>query len=267
MPVSYGWLSQSDGDLRSFGSGNMSLPPDAQAKNVHAQRLFDGIARSYEWPAEAFSFFQYGRWRRFLVSQLRVSPQALVLDVCTGTGLVASEIEARFRCRVVGIDLSDGMIEQAQRNLKATQVEPAVSLVKGCAESLPFADNSFDTVVFTYLLRYVEDPQATLGELSRVLRPGGQMASLEFFVPRSPIVYALWLLHTRLAIPVGSRLLPGQWREVGSFLGPSISDFYRKHTLRDLSEMWARAGIGDLQNKLLSFGGAVTMWGRKGGLG
>ena len=93
------------------------------------------------------------------------------------------------------------------------------------------------------------------------------MVSLEFFVPRGPIVYGLWLLHTRLVIPMISRLLPGGWREVGSFLGPSISKFYRKHTLQDLSEMWARAGIGQLQVKLLSLGGAVAMWGRKGGPG
>ena len=93
------------------------------------------------------------------------------------------------------------------------------------------------------------------------------MVSLEFFVPRGPIVYGLWLLHTRLMMPVISWLLPGGWREVGSFLGPSISKFYRKHTLRDLSEMWTRAGIGQLQTKLLSLGGAVAMWGRKGGTG
>ncbi len=241
----------------------MNVPSDAGAKNAQAQRLFDGIARSYEWPAEVFSFFQYGRWRRFLVSQLRVSPQASVLDVCTGTGLVASDVAARFGCRVVGVDLSEGMIKQARRELSSTDISRAVRLVKGCGESLPFADNSFDVVVFTYLLRYVEDPEATLGELSRVLRPEGQMASLEFFVPQNPLVHKLWLLHTRLAMPVASRLLPTGWRAVGSFLGPSISDFYRRHTLHDLREMWARAGVGELQTKLLSLGGAVVMWGRK----
>ena len=245
----------------------MSPSSDAQTKNAHAQGLFDGIAGSYEWPAEFLSFFQYGRWRRFLVSQLRISQQASVLDVCTGTGLVASEIAVRFRCRVVGIDLSDGMIEQALLNLKSARVAPAVRLVKGCAENLPFADNSFDVVVFTYLLRYVDDPDATLCELSRVLRPGGQMVSLEFYFPQRPIVYKLWLLHTRLVMPVISRLLPGRWRDVGSFLGPSISEFYRKHTLEDLSEMWERAGVGQIQTRTLSLGGAIAMWGRKGGRG
>ena len=247
----------------------MSAPRDSHAKNAHAQGLFDGIARSYEGPAQVFSFFQYRRWRRFLVSRLRVSPETSVLDVCTGTGLVASDIAGRARCRVVGVDLSAGMIERARRNLKgpkSTDDTRAVNLVKGRAESLPFAESSFDVVVFTYLLRYVEDPAATLGELSRVLKPGGQLASLEFFVPQKPMLYPLWLLHTRFAIPVGSRLLPGGWREVGSFLGPSISDFYGRHTVRDLCGMWERAGVGEVQTKQLSLGGALVMWGRKGGL-
>ena len=243
----------------------MSLPFDSHPENIRAQKLFDGIAGNYEWPAEFFSFFQYGRWRRFLVSQLNVTPQASVLDVCTGTGLVASEIAGRFGCQVVGIDLSDRMIEQARHNLKSAGAAPKVRLVKGRAENLPFADSSFDAVVFTYLLRYVEDPEATLVELTRVLRPGGKMVSLEFFVPRGPITYVPWLLHTRLVIPVVARVLPGGWRDVGSFLGPSISDFYRKHTLQDLSAMWERAGIRQLQTKLLSFGGAVAMWGSKEG--
>lgn len=251
------------------GRGNMSAPHNPHAKNAHAQGLFDGIASSYEGPAQVFSFFQYRRWRRFLVSRLKVSPETSVLDVCTGTGLVASDIAGRARCRVVGVDLSAAMIERARRSLgkpKSSDDAQAVSLVMGRAEGLPFAESSFDAVVFTYLLRYVEDPGATLGELSRVLKPGGQLASLEFFVPQNPMIYSLWLLHTRFAMPVASRLLPGGWPEVGSFLGPSISDFYSKHTLQDLCGMWERAGVRKVHTRQLSLGGALVMWGRKGGL-
>ena len=96
----------------------------------------------------------------------RVSQQASALDVCTGTGLVASDIAGRFTCSVVGIDQSDGMIEQARRNLKSARIAPAIRLVKGCAESLPLPDSSFYVIVFAYLLRNVEDPEATLFELS-----------------------------------------------------------------------------------------------------
>lgn len=241
--------------------------PDLRAgshdKNTQAHRLFDGIARSYEGPAQAFSLFQYGGWRRFLVSRLRLDPQALALDVCTGTGLVAAQIANTTGCPVVGVDLSGRMIEQARSNLRSRGLARLVSLVRGRAESLPFKDHSFDAVAFTFLLRYVEDPAATIRELARVLRPGGQMASLEFFVPQKLVLYWLWVLHTSLVLPLGTRLLSQGWREVGSFLGPSISAFYRDYTLEDLKDMWERAGLGDVQTRVLSLGGAVVMWGRK----
>ena len=236
---------------------------DSRVMNGQSRHMFDGIARSYEGPAEVFSFFQYGRWRRFLVSQIDVSPEALVADVCTGTGLVASDIMRRVGCRVIAIDLADQMIEQAQHNLARDSVTSSVSLVKGLAESLPFLDASFDAVVFTFLLRYVANPEATLQELSRVLRPGGQMLSLEFFVPVNPVVRTLWLLHTHALLPLCTKLLTPGWRTVGSFLGQSIFSFYRAHSLEDVKGMWIRAGFSNLQTRLLSFGGAVVIWGQK----
>ena len=241
----------------------MVTTSEAYGKNVQARRLFNGIAGRYEGPAEVLSLFQYGRWRRFLVSQLALSARSLVLDVCTGTGLVAAEVARRGGGRVVGVDLSGSMIEQARQVLRASGQTSSVGLAKGRAESLPFRDGTFDTVVFTFLLRYVEDPQATLRELARVLRPGGQMASLEFSVPRGPALYPLWLLHTRLVLPWGTRYLSPGWREVGPFLGRSITEFYDKYPLDDQVGMWELAGIGEVQKRVLSLGGAVTMWGRK----
>ena len=241
----------------------LGVAAEPQRRNAQTQRLFDGVAGSYEGPAQVFSLFQYTGWRRFLVSRLKLAPQASVLDVCTGTGLVAIEIANTRGCPVVGVDLSGRMIEQAQGHLQSRGLARLVSLVKGRAESLPFADHSFDGVAFTFLLRYVAEPATTIRELARVLRPGGQMASLEFYVPQGLVLYLLWVLHTRLVLPLGTRLLSQGWREVGSFLGPNIAAFYREHTLQDLKEMWERAGICDVQARVLSMGGAVVMWGRK----
>ena len=89
------------------------------------------------------------------------------------------------------------------------------------------------------------------------------MASLEFYVPQGPVLHRLWLFHTRLIMPLGTRFLKSGWREVGAFLGPSISDFYRRNSLEDLGRMWRRANIENIQLKKLSLGGAVVIWGRK----
>ena len=231
-------------------------------RNREARGIFDGIADSYEGPARLFSLFQYGRWRRSLLSGLSVGAGASVLDVCTGTGLVASEIARKNGCRVVGVDLSQRMIEKAHRMAKSPDAPP-VDLIIGRAESLPFADHSFDAVVFTFLLRYVDDASSTLRELARVLRPGGQMLSLDFFVPQNAVLWALWLLHTRLVLPLGTRYLSPGWRRVGAFLGPSISEFYRTYTVDDLRGMWAQAGVGNVQTRVHSLGGALIMWGEK----
>ncbi|MCH8206499.1 MAG: class I SAM-dependent methyltransferase [Chloroflexi bacterium] len=232
-------------------------------KNRLARRLFNGVARGYEGPARFFSLFQYRRWQSFLVSRLAVGPHMLVLDVATGTGLVAMDLARTSGARVLGLDLAEGMIEQARRNLRSESLGSRVSLLRGRAEGLPFSDGSFDAVVFTFLLRYVDDPQATLTELARVLRPGGRMASLEFFVPQGRVLHGLWLLHTRVAMPLGTRLLSPGWRDVASFLGPSISNFYRQYTLDDIDGMWRRAGIGKVRSRVLSLGGAVVTWGQK----
>ena len=89
------------------------------------------------------------------------------------------------------------------------------------------------------------------------------MASLEFFVPRNPMLRAFWLLHTRLVLPLGIRLLSAGWRQVGSFLGPSIAAFYRENSLDDLTRMWERSGMTGVRSQVLSLGEAVVMWGEK----
>src|SRR5438477_12034390 len=100
-------------------------------------------------------------------------------------------------------------------------------LVRARAEQLPFPDASFDHVTFTYLLRYVDDPAATLRELARVLRPGGRLATLEFGVPTG-VLFPLWWAYTRVGLPLAGRLVSAKWREVGAFLGPSIQAVYQR---------------------------------------
>ena len=100
---------------------------------------------------------------------------------------------------------------------------------------------------FTYLLRYVADPAATLRELARVVKPGGPIASLEFLVPPDPFWRAWWWLYTRLVLPAGGLLTGGTaWYRVGRFLGPNISDHYRRYPLDWTVTAWRDAGIADV---------------------
>jgi demethylmenaquinone methyltransferase/2-methoxy-6-polyprenyl-1,4-benzoquinol methylase len=119
-------------------------------------------------------------------------------------------------------------------------------------------------VTFTYLLRYVADPAATLVELARVLKPGGPMASLEFYVPPNPFWKAWWWLYTRAALPAAGRVTGGkQWATVGRFLGPSISEHYRRYPLEWTIDAWRDAGLQQVGTRVMSLGGGLVMWGTK----
>jgi len=193
-------------------------------------------------------------WRRFLVS--RLPPKGHVLDVATGTGLVAAELLQRG-FEVTGVDQSVEMLAVANQRL-----DGSVELVEASAESLPFPDCSFDHLTFTYLLRYVDEPGAVLSELARVVRPGGVVASLEFGVPRGP-ARPLWDGYVEAVLPLAGRIVGRGWAEVGEFLGGSIRSFCERYPLGRQLELWRAAGLRDLQARRLSLAAAVVIWGRK----
>jgi demethylmenaquinone methyltransferase/2-methoxy-6-polyprenyl-1,4-benzoquinol methylase len=222
-----------------------------------AKALFAPLGPSYDRYASLLSFGQDPRWRRFLVSQVDAGPDSRVLDVATGTGAVARELVRAHGCRVVGVDQSAEMLAEAQRRTNG-----GIQLVEASADALPFADGEFDALTFTYLLRYVADPAATLRELARVVRPGGTIAGLEFGVP-PPLWRLPWELWVRAGLPAAGVVIGGGWREVGTFLGPSIRDFYERWPLPRLTDAWRAAGIVGVQTYKLSLGGGVVTWGRR----
>jgi demethylmenaquinone methyltransferase/2-methoxy-6-polyprenyl-1,4-benzoquinol methylase len=170
---------------------------------------------------------------------------------------VALELVRQHGCDVVGVDQSAGMLAEARRRANGR-----VRLVEGSAEALPFADGEFDALTFTYLLRYVDDPAATLRELARVVRPGGTIAGLEFGLPRG-LWRPLWELWVRVGLPAAGAAIGGGWREVGSFLGPSIRGHYDDWPVPRLLDAWRAAGIDDVRARRLSVGGGIVTWGRK----
>jgi len=224
---------------------------------VSARTLFAPLGPTYDRYAAALSFGQDGRWRRFLVSCVDVGTRDTALDVATGTGAVARELLTQKGCSVVGLDQSPEMLAEARRRLPAS-----VTLVEGTAEELPFPDASFDALTFTYLLRYVSDPGATLRELARVVRPGGSIAGLEFALPRG-VWRPLWELYVRIGLPLAGRMISRGWADVGDFLGPSIRGFYENYPEPRLLELWHEAGIGDVHSRRLSLGGGIVTWGRR----
>lgn len=236
--------------------------PSFSEQNRVARDLFAPLGPSYDRWSRLLSLGQDPRWRQFLVSRVECGPDGSVLDVATGTGAVAIELVRQKGCRVVGIDQSPEMLAGAQARVEAAGLSDRITLVEGGAEQLPFPDGAFDALTFTYLLRYVEDPGATLAELARVVRPGGIVAALEFGLPRG-VWRPLWELYVRVGLPVSGAVISHGWHEVGSFLGPSIRDFHERLPIRKQVELWRAAGIEDVRVRRLSLGGGYVTWGRR----
>ncbi len=224
---------------------------------VSARELFAPLGETYDRYARLLSFGQDPRWRRFMVSRMPRSATR-VLDVATGTAAVAIELARAVPGRsVVGIDQSPEMLAAGRARVARAGLADRIELRDGRAESLPFADGEFDGLTFTYLLRYVDDPVATMRELRRVVRPGGTIAMLEFAVPHG-VWRPLWELYVRVGLPAAGAVVSPGWHEVGRFLGPSIRGFHDRFSVEDV---WREAGIADVHARRMSLGGGVVVWG------
>ena len=232
----------------------------ASARKEHARGLFAGIAGDYDRWAQLLSFGHDRRWHRLMIDTLQAGPDDKVADVATGTAAVAIDLARERGCRVVGIDQSPEMLARGRQRVAEAGLSDRIELVQGEAERLPLEDGSVDALTHTYLLRYVDDPAATLAELRRVVRPGGTMASLEFGVPGGGW-YPAWWAWTRIGLPAAGLAAGGGWYETGRFLGPSIERFWNELPLERLLALWVEAGVPRPRARRLSVGGGVIIWG------
>jgi demethylmenaquinone methyltransferase/2-methoxy-6-polyprenyl-1,4-benzoquinol methylase len=240
------------------------LPTEARAPD-RARRIFAGLPARYDLLVELLSFGQNARWRRAMVTAATTDAPQWVVDVATGTGGVARQLARRTDAAIVALDLSPEMLEVARRRVAADGTH-RIHLVLGDAQHLPFPDGCFDALTFTYLLRYVPDPAATMRELARVVRPGGRVAGLDFHVPPARWWRLAWRAWTRIGLPVFGGVFGGRaWWHVGAFLGPNIEDHYARHPIEAHVKAWRAAGLEDVEVALMSLGGGVVMSGRRRG--
>jgi demethylmenaquinone methyltransferase/2-methoxy-6-polyprenyl-1,4-benzoquinol methylase len=241
-------------------------PPAPSSENAFATRLFESLPPRYDLLAELLSFGQNGRWRRELVTHIAPGRPHTILDVATGTAGVAIALARETDARITGVDISAEMLARGRERVRAAGLDGRIELEVGRAEELGFGASSFDAVSFTYLLRYVADPRGTIAELARMLRPGGVMAYLDFYVPPHVAWRGAWRIYTRSVLPVAGFLTGGRpWWDVGRFLGPNIEAHYSRWPLARIVGAWEDAGMLDVGWRVMSLGGGLVMWGRKAG--
>ncbi|MFZ5644396.1 MAG: demethylmenaquinone methyltransferase [Bacillota bacterium] len=232
------------------------IPERYRNKEEYVHDIFSSIAHRYDFLNTALSFNRDKYWRRFAVSRCDLKPGGRGLDVCCGTGMLTIEMAKAVggTGEMVGLDFCENMLARAVENIKKTPYEGIIKLVQGNAIDLPFPDDYFDCSVIGFALRNVPDIEKTISEMSRVVRPGGKVVSLELSKPSAPVFKQTYYLYFDRIVPLLGKLGIGREGPY-SYLPNSLKSFPHQSEIRDMFE---RLGLKDARYTELT-GGIVTV--------
>jgi len=191
--------------------------------------MFSEVAIGYDRTNAILSAGNVALWRIAAVKAIEASDGERVLDIAAGTGTSAAAI-AKSGAQVVALDFSPGMIAEGRRR------HPEITFVEGDAENLPFPAKSFDAVTISFGLRNVKDPQKALGEMRRVVKPGGRLVICEFSHPERALVTGSYRGYLKYVMPAVARLT-GSHPKAYTYLMESI----REWPAQDILAQWIRA--------------------------
>ena len=230
-------------------------------REVRIRRMFDGIAPKYDLLNHLLSLNIDKAWRRRVVKTLPATTGP-ILDMCTGTGDLALEYHRATggKVSIVGADFSGRMLELAVKKSAKIHADSIIQFVQADAQHLPFPDDTFEIVTVSFGLRNVTDPLKGLAEMTRVCRPGGSVAVLEFSKPRHWLLGRLYRAYFRYLLPLVGQLFSKSDENAYTYLPESVMNF------PDGEELAARmreSGLTDVRFTPLTFGIATLYVGRK----
>ena len=196
--------------------------------------MFDRIAPSYDILNRILSVSIDRYWRKKTIQSLHIEQGFLILDIATGTGDLALGALQDTSCRVVGIDLSRGMLRQASRK-SDHYLNDRLFLINGDATSLPFRDGAFDRAMVAFGIRNVSGVDRCLDEMCRVVKPAGMIAILELSVPSSPLFRKAYFVYFKHILPLVGGLISGNTRAY-RYLRDSVLDFLSPGKLLEMAE-------------------------------
>ncbi len=234
----------------------MEKKAEKAGKGPGVQKMFDDIAGSYDLMNRVMTLGQDQRWRQFVVDKAGGQQAGWLLDLATGTGDIAALLaEKNPAAKIVGADFSAGMLGEAAQRFQGRGVCWQV-----CdANQLPFADNSFQSITFGYLLRNVDSAIDVLREVFRTLAPGGRVVCLDTTPPAKNALYPFIQLYLRYGVPLLGRILA---KDAGAYayLTGSTLAFYKAD---ELAALFSEAGFGNVGYKKFMCGTIGVHWGEK----
>ena len=221
------------------------------AKTEQVRQMFDAIAPAYDFMNRAMTLGIDIWWRRLAVKGLKALKPSQILDVATGTGDFAIQLKNSLHPQhITGIDLSQGMLDEARRKVKEKGLERDITFEQGDCMALPMADKSFDAVTVAFGVRNFEHLQQGYQEMARVLRPGGMLCVLELSTPTNPVIRWFYDLYTLHIIPWLGSLKSGE-KSAYRYLPQSIAAVPQGD---DMLQLMRNAGLKNTTFRRLTIG-------------
>jgi demethylmenaquinone methyltransferase/2-methoxy-6-polyprenyl-1,4-benzoquinol methylase len=220
------------------------------AKKEQVAEMFDNISGKYDFLNHFLSLGIDIRWRKKAIKMLRELEPKLILDIATGTGDFAIEALALNPDKVIGVDISEGMLEVGRKKMKKRGLDDRIELQQGDSEGLKFEDNKFDAVIVSFGVRNFENLDKGLEDMYRVLRPGGKVVILEFSRPKSFPFKQIYNFYFKSILPKIGKVVSKD-SSAYTYLPESVAAFpdgedFLAH-MRDI-------GFNNIQCKPLTFG-------------
>ena len=233
---------------------------DPKARYVRS--LFSKVPLEYDILLGLLTFAQDRRWRAYVVSRAKPLNDDKILDVATGTGLLAADFARTVSHRgfVVGVDLTISMLRTARLRLQSKGLADKVDWVLSRAENLPFRDDCFRSASISLALRNVSDAQLTFREMSRAIVPGGVVISLDFTRPRNRLFRIFYYDYLLGLFPLFGRMVSEAWGRTLSYLGRSI---LKARTGEQIANLLKEEGLADAVSVPLTAGIVCAVYGKK----
>jgi demethylmenaquinone methyltransferase / 2-methoxy-6-polyprenyl-1,4-benzoquinol methylase len=226
-----------------------------KSKKEEVAEMFNNISNKYDFLNHFLSLGIDKIWRKKAVKMLREIKPTRILDIATGTGDFALESLALSPTEVVGIDISEGMLEKGREKMKKRKVDNIISMRLGDSEDLPFEDNYFDALTVGFGVRNFENLEKGLAEMLRVVRSGGKLIILEFSKPKKFPVKQYYAFHSKYVIPFfGKRISKDE--KAYAYLPESVAAFPEG---KDFEDILKKLGYVGVKSTLVS-GGIATIY-------
>jgi demethylmenaquinone methyltransferase / 2-methoxy-6-polyprenyl-1,4-benzoquinol methylase len=220
------------------------------SKKEQVAKMFNNISHRYDFLNHFLSLGIDKLWRKKAIHLLRSRNPKLILDVATGTGDFAIQALTLNPDKIIGVDISTGMLDMGRVKIRDQKLESKIELLEGDSENLPFEENKFDAITVAFGVRNFENLELGLREIMRVLKPGGMLVVLEFSKPRSFPFKQLYNFYFKSILPGLGRLVSAD-KAAYTYLPASVEAFPDGN---DFIQVLQRVGFNETQCRTLTFG-------------